>query len=252
MTVSRTVEKGPFIIVTGHDLHDLALLLRQTEGKGVNVYTHGEMLPAHAYPELKKYAHFKGHFGTAWQNQQKEFASVPAPVLFTTNCIMPVKESYADRVFTTGVVRFPGMVNIDENKDFSPVIARALELGGYAEDTHFTGINGGETVTTGFGSEAVLAHAGTIVEAVKGGAIRHFFLVGGCDGAKPGRNYYTEFVKQTPADTVVLTLACGKLRFNDLDLGTIGGIPRLLDMGQCNDAYGAIQEIGRASCRERV
>ncbi len=241
VTVSRTVEKGPFIIVTGHDLHDLALLLRQTEGKGVNVYTHGEMLPAHAYPELKKYAHFKGHFGTAWQNQQKEFASVPAPVLFTTNCIMPVKESYADRVFTTGVVRFPGMVNIDENKDFSPVIARALELGGYAEDTHFTGINGGETVTTGFGSEAVLAHAGTIVEAVKAGAIRHFFLVGGCDGAKPGRNYYTEFVKQTPADTVVLTLACGKFRFNDLDLGTIGGIPRLLDMGQCNDAYGAIQ-----------
>ena len=241
VTVSRTVEKGPFIIVSGHDLHDLALLLRQTEGKGVNVYTHGEMLPAHAYPELKKYAHFKGHFGTAWQNQQKEFASVPAPVLFTTNCIMPVKDSYADRVFTTGVVRFPGMTNIGDDKDFSPVIAKALELGGYAEDTHFAGINGGETVTTGFGSEAVLAHAGTIVEAVKSGAIRHFFLVGGCDGAKPGRNYYTEFVKKPPADTVVLTLACGKFRFNDLDLGTIGGIPRLLDMGQCNDAYGAIQ-----------
>lgn len=241
VTVSRTVEKGPFIIVTGHDLHDLALLLRQTEGKGVNVYTHGEMLPAHAYPELKKYAHFKGHFGTAWQNQQKEFNGVPAPILFTTNCIMPVKEGYADRVFTTGVVRFPGMVNIDETKDFSPVIARALELGGYAEDKCFPGINGGETVTTGFGSEAVLSHAGTIVEAVKAGAIRHFFLVGGCDGARPGRNYYTEFVKQTPADTVVLTLACGKFRFNDLDLGNIGGIPRLLDMGQCNDAYGAIQ-----------
>ncbi len=241
VTVSRTVEKGPFIIVTGHDLHDLALLLRQTEGKGVNVYTHGEMLPAHAYPELKKYAHFKGHFGTAWQNQQKEFNGVPAPILFTTNCIMPVKEGYADRVFTTGVVRFPGMVNIDESKDFSPVIAKALELGGYAEDKCFPGINGGETVTTGFGSEAVLSHAGTIVEAVKAGAIRHFFLVGGCDGARPGRNYYTEFVKQTPADTVVLTLACGKFRFNDLDLGNIGGIPRLLDMGQCNDAYGAIQ-----------
>ncbi len=241
VTVSRTVEKGPFIIVSGHDLHDLAILLRQTEGKGVNVYTHGEMLPAHAYPELKKYAHFKGHFGTAWQNQQKEFAGVPAPVLFTTNCIMPVKDSYADRVFTTGVVQYPGMTHIGDDKDFSPVIAKALELGGYAEDTRFSGINGGETVTTGFGSEAVLSHAGTIVEAVKAGAIRHFFLVGGCDGAKPGRNYYTEFVKNTPADTVVLTLACGKFRFNDLDIGSIGGIPRLLDMGQCNDAYGAIQ-----------
>lgn len=240
-TVSRTVEKGPFIIVSGHDLHDLALLLRQTEGKGINIYTHGEMLPAHAYPELRKYSHLKGHFGTAWQNQQKEFADVPAPVLFTTNCIMPVKESYADRVYTTGVVRYPGMTNIDENKDFSPVIARALELGGYPEDRQFTGINGGTAVTTGFGSEAVLAHSGTIVDAVKSGAIRHFFLVGGCDGARPGRNYYTEFVKQTPADTVVLTLACGKFRFNDLDLGTIGGIPRLLDMGQCNDAYGAVQ-----------
>lgn len=241
VTVSRTVEKGPFIIVSGHDLHDLAILLRQTEGKGVNIYTHGEMLPAHAYPELKKYAHFKGHFGTAWQNQQKEFAGVPAPVLFTTNCIMPVKDSYADRVFTTGVVQYPGMTHIGDDKDFSPVIAKALELGGYAEDTCFSGINGGETVTTGFGSEAVLSHAGTIVEAVKAGAIRHFFLVGGCDGAKPGRNYYTEFVKNTPADTVVLTLACGKFRFNDLDIGSIGGIPRLLDMGQCNDAYGAIQ-----------
>lgn len=241
VTVSRTVEKGPFIIVSGHDLHDLSLLLRQTEGKGVNVYTHGEMLPAHAYPELKKYPHFKGHFGTAWQNQQKEFAGVPAPVLFTTNCIMPVKDSYADRVFTTGVVQYPGMLHIDDSKDFSPVIARALELGGYTEDRQFTGINGGDTVTTGFGSEAILAHAGTIVEAVKSGAIRHFFLVGGCDGARPGRNYYTEFVKNTPADTVVLTLACGKFRFNDLDLGSIGGIPRLLDMGQCNDAYGAIQ-----------
>ena len=240
-TVSRTVEKGPFIIVTGHDLHDLALLLAQTEGTGVSIYTHGEMLPAHAYPELRKYPHFKGHFGTAWQNQQKEFASVPAPVLFTTNCIMPVKESYADRVFTTGVVQYPGMRHIDGGKDFSPVIEKALELGGYEEDVTMPGINGGETVTTGFGSEAVLSHAGTIVEAVKAGAIRHFFLVGGCDGAKPGRNYYTEFVKKTPADTVVLTLACGKFRFNDLNIGEIGGIPRLLDMGQCNDAFGAIQ-----------
>ncbi len=240
-TVSRVVEKGPFIIVSGHDLHDLAILLRQTEGKGVNVYTHGEMLPAHAYPELRRFSHLKGHFGTAWQNQQKEFADVPAPVLFTTNCIMPVKDSYADRVFTTGVVRYPGTYHIDDGKDFAPVIARALELGGYAEDTRFCGINGGETLTTGFGSEAVLSHAGTIVEAVKAGAIRHFFLVGGCDGARPGRNYYTEFVKKTPDDTVVLTLACGKFRFNDLDLGTIGGVPRLLDMGQCNDAYGAIR-----------
>lgn len=241
VTVSRTVEKGPFIIVTGHDLHDMALLLAQSEGRGVNVYTHGEMLPAHAYPELKKYPHFKGHFGTAWQNQQKEFAHVPAPVLFTTNCIMPVKESYADRVFTTGVVQYPGMRHIDGGKDFSPVIEKALELGGYAEDVTMPGINGGTSVTTGFGSEAVLSHAGTIVEAVKSGAIRHFFLVGGCDGARPGRNYYTEFVKKTPADTVVLTLACGKFRFNDMNIGEIGGIPRLLDMGQCNDAYGAVK-----------
>ena len=239
--VSRTVEEGPFIIVTGHDLHDMALLLAQTENTGVNVYTHGEMLPAHAYPELKKYAHFKGHFGTAWENQQKEFAHVPAPVLFTTNCIMPVKETYADRVFTTGVVQYPGMRHIDGGKDFSPVIEKALELGGYAEAVTLPGINGGTAMTTGFGSEAVLSHAGTIVEAVKSGAIRHFFLVGGCDGAKPGRNYYTEFVKKTPADTVVLTLACGKFRFNDMNIGEIGGIPRLLDMGQCNDAYGAVK-----------
>ena len=239
--VSRTVEEGPFIIVTGHDLHDMALLLAQTENTGVNVYTHGEMLPARAYPELKKYAHFKGHFGTAWQNQQKEFAHVPAPVLFTTNCIMPVKETYADRVFTTGVVQYPGMRHIDGGKDFSPVIEKALELGGYAEAVTLPGINGGTAMTTGFGSEAVLSHAGTIVEAVKSGAIRHFFLVGGCDGAKPGRNYYTEFVKKTPADTVVLTLACGKFRFNDMNIGEIGGIPRLLDMGQCNDAYGAVK-----------
>ena len=241
VTVPLTVEKGPFIIVTGHDLHDLDLLLKQSEGRGVNIYTHGEMLPAHAYPELKKYGHLKGHFGTAWQNQQKEFAGVPAPVLFTTNCIMPVKESYADRVFTTGVVQYPGMVHIGGGKDFGPVIEKALELGGYAEDTLIPGINGGSTMTTGFSSEAVLSHAGTIVDAVKSGALRHFFLVGGCDGAKPGRSYFTDFVKQTPEDTVVLTLACGKFRFNDLDLGTVGGLPRLLDMGQCNDAYGAVK-----------
>ena len=212
-TVPLTVEKGPFIVITGHDLHDLKLLLEQTEGKGVNIYTHGEMLPAHGYPELKKYPHLKGNFGTAWQNQQKEFADIPAPVLFTTNCLMPPKASYADRVFTTAVVSYPELTHIGEDKDFTPVIEKALELG----------------------------VADQVIEAVKSGAIRHFFLVGGCDGARPGRNYYTEFVKQTPADTVVLTLACGKYRFNDLDLGTIGGLPRLMDVGQCNDAYGAVK-----------
>ena len=240
-TVPLTVEKGPFIVITGHDLHDLKLLLEQTEGKGVNIYTHGEMLPAHGYPELKKYPHLKGNFGTAWQNQQREFAGIPAPVLFTTNCLMPPKASYADRVFTTAVVSYPEMTHIGEDKDFTPVIEKALELGGYNEDKPFTGINGGGTVMTGFGHGAVLGVADQVIEAVKSGAIRHFFLVGGCDGARPGRNYYTEFVKQTPADTVVLTLACGKYRFNDLDLGTIGGLPRLMDVGQCNDAYGAVK-----------
>ena len=241
VTVPLTVEKGPFIIITGHDLHDLKLLLEQTEGKGVNVYTHGEMLPAHGYPELKKYAHLKGNFGTAWQNQQKEFADVPAPVLFTTNCLMPPKAGYADRVFTTALVSYPGMTHIGEDKDFTPVIDKALELGGYAEDRALTGLNGGGTVMTGFGHGAVLGVADKVIDAVKSGAIRHFFLVGGCDGARPGRSYYTEFVKQTPADTVVLTLACGKFRFNDLDMGTIGGLPRLMDVGQCNDAYGAVK-----------
>ena len=240
-TVPLTVEKGPFIVVTGHDLYDLKCLLEQTKDKGVAVYTHGEMLPAHGYPELKKYPHLKGNFGTAWQNQQKEFDNIPAPILFTTNCLMPPRPSYADRVFTTEVVSYPEMVHIDEARDFTPVIEKALELGGYAEDQPFTGINGGHTVTTGFGHGAILRAADQIVDAVKSGAIRHFFLVGGCDGARPGRNYYTEFVKQTPPDTVVLTLACGKYRFNDLDLGTIGGLPRLMDVGQCNDAYGAIQ-----------
>jgi len=240
-TVPLTVEKGPFIVVSGHDLKDLQLLLEQTAGKGVNVYTHGEMLPAHAYPKLKAHAHLKGNFGTAWQNQQKEFANIPGPVLFTTNCIMPVRDSYADRIFTTEVVSYPGMVHIGEDKDFTPVIEKALALGGYAEDTVFTGINGGATVTTGFGHGTVLGVADTVISAVKSGAIRHFFLVGGCDGAKPGRNYYTDFVRQTPSDTVILTLACGKYRFNDMDLGTIGGLPRILDMGQCNDAYSAIR-----------
>ena len=241
VTVSLSVEKGPFIVVSGHDLKDLQLLLEQTEGKGINIYTHGEMLPAHAYPQLKKFSHLKGNFGTAWQNQQHEFDALPAPILFTTNCLMPPKASYADRVFTTEVVAFPGAVHIDENKDFTPVIEKALELGGFSKDTEFTGINGGKDVMTGFGHGFILENAGTVVEAVKSGAIKHFFLVAGCDGAKPGRNYYTDFVKQTPKDSIVLTLACGNYRFNDLHLGEIGGLPRLMDMGQCNDAYGAIQ-----------
>ena len=241
VTVPLPVEKGPFIVITGHDLHDLKLLLEQTAGKGVNIYTHGEMLPAHGYPELKKYPHLKGNFGTAWQNQQKEFADIPAPVLFTTNCLMPPRASYADRVFTTAVVSYPEITHIGEDKDFTPVIEKALALGGYNEDKPFTGINGGGTVMTGFGHGAVLSVAEQVIDAVKAGVIKHFFLVGGCDGARPGRNYYTEFVKKTPADTVVLTLACGKYRFNDLDLGTIGGLPRLMDVGQCNDAYGAVK-----------
>ena len=239
--VTFKVEKGPFIVITGHDLHDLKLLLEQTKDKGVSVYTHGEMLPAHAYPELKKYPHLKGNFGTAWQSQQREFDGLPAPVLFTTNCIMPPKPSYADRVFTAGAVAFPGCAHIGEAKDFTPVIEKALELGGYAEDREFTGINGGKQTMTGFGHDTVLSVADKVVDAVKSGAIKHFFLVGGCDGAKPGRSYYTEFVEKTPKDTVVLTLACGKYRFNDLDLGTTGGLPRLMDMGQCNDAYSAIK-----------
>ena len=239
--VSLTVEKGPFIVISGHDLYDLKQLLEQTEGKGVNIYTHGEMLPAHGYPELKKYAHLKGNFGTAWQNQQKEFNNIPAPILFTTNCLMPPKESYADRVFTTEVVAYSEMVHIGKDKDFTPVIQKALELGGYTAETHFTGINGGDKVMTGFAHNTVLSVADTVINAVKSGAIKHFFLVGGCDGQRPGRNYYTEFVKQTPADSVVLTLACGKYRFNDLDLGSIGGLPRIMDMGQCNDAYSAIK-----------
>ena len=245
VSVSLTVEKGPFIVVTGHDLEDIKQLLEQTKDKGINIYTHGEMLPAHAYPELKKYPHLKGNFGTAWQNQQKEFASLPAPILFTTNCLMPPKASYADRVFTTGAVVFPNTPFIpsstDGHKDFTPVIEKALELGGFSKDQHFTGINGGSNVMTGFARNAVLSSADEIVDAVKSGAIRHFFLVAGCDGARAGRNYYTEFVKQTPSDSIVLTLACGKYRFNDLELGTIGALPRLMDMGQCNDAYSAIK-----------
>ena len=240
-TVNVHIRKGPFIIVSGHDLKDLEMLLRQTEGTGINIYTHGEMLPSHGYEGLKKYPHLKGNFGTAWQNQQKEFDHLPAPILYTTNCLMPVKPSYADRVFTTEVVSYPEMVHIGEEKDFTPVIEKALELGGYEADREMTGINGGKTVMTGFGHGTVLGVADQVIDAVKSGAISHFFLVGGCDGARVGRNYYTEFVKQTPKDSVILTLACGKYRFNDLDLGTIGGLPRIMDMGQCNDAYSAIK-----------
>jgi hydroxylamine reductase len=242
--VSLKVEKGPFIVVTGHDLLDLKQLLEQTAGKGINIYTHGEMLPAHAYPELKKYPHLKGNYGTAWQNQQKEFSNMPAPVLFTTNCIMPPRDSYAGNIFTTSVVGYSGVKHIpegDRRKDFSAVINKALELGGWTEDKQFTGLNRGTELTTGFARNTVLGVADTVVSAVKSGAIKHFFLVGGCDGAKMGRSYYTEFVKLTPSDTVVLTLACGKYRFNDLNIGQIGGLPRLMDMGQCNDAYSAVQ-----------
>lgn len=255
--VTMKVEKGPFIVISGHDFHDLKQLLEQTEGKGVNVYTHGEMLPAHGYPELKKYKHLKGNVGTAWQNQRKEFSNIPAPILFTTNCLMPPLASYNDRVFTTAMVGYPGIMHISDNKsengcsnncentcvkkDFTPIIEKALELGGWEEDKYFAGINGGTQLTAGFAQNTVLSVADTVVNAVKNGAIRHFFVVGGCDGAKPGRSYYTDFVKMAPEDTVILTLGCGKYRFNDLDIGIIGGLPRIMDMGQCNDAYSAIK-----------
>ena len=240
--VSTAQDKGPFIIITGHDLHDLKMLLEQSEGKGVNVYTHGEMLPALAYPGLKKYKHLKGHYGTAWQNQQKEFANLPGVVLFTTNCIMPPRPTYIDHLATTAEVGWPGVQHIaaDEqgNKDFSGIIQQAIALGGWAEDKP-----GAYALMTGFGHNAVMAVAEPLIAAVKAGAVKHIYLVGGCDGAKLGRDYYTEFVEKAPKDSLILTLACGKFRFNHLQdqLGDIGGIPRLLDMGQCNDAYSAIQ-----------
>lgn len=239
--VPLTIEKGPFIVVSGHDLHDLKLLLEQTNDTGINIYTHSEMLPAHGYPELKKYPHLKGNFGTAWQNQQFEFHNIPAPILFTTNCLMPVRQSYCDRVFTTSIVSYPELIHIGEEKDFTPVIEKALECGGYGKDHPMYGVNGGNTVMTGFAHGTVLKEAGRIINLVKNGKIRHFFLIGGCDGAAPGRNYYTEFAKKTPSDTLILTLACGKYRINDLHLGEIDGLPRIMDMGQCNDAYSAIQ-----------
>lgn len=243
--VLTDIKKGPFIVVSGHDLKDISQLLEQTKDKGINIYTHCEMLPAHGYPELKKYPHLAGNFGTAWQSQQKEFDNIPAPILFTTNCLMPQRPSYQDRVYTTSVVGYKGLTHItgdaDGNKDFTPIIEHALRLGGYEHDHSMSGINGGHVLTTGFAHAAVLSHAEQIISSIRQGHIRHIFLVGGCDGAHPGRNYYTDFVKQTPMDSLVLTLACGKYRFNDLDLGEIDGIPRILDMGQCNDSYSAIK-----------
>ncbi|MEE8400356.1 MAG: hydroxylamine reductase, partial [Desulfobacterales bacterium] len=227
-------KEGKAILVSGHDLKDLETILKQSEGKGINVYTHGEMLPCHGYPELKKYAHFYGHYGTAWQNQAKEFDAFPGSVLMTTNCIQKPKESYSDRIFTTGLVGWPGVQHITD-KDFTPVIEKALSLPGFTESSN------GKKVMVGFARNAVLGVADKVIEAVKNKDIRHFFLVGGCDGAKPGRNYFTDLVEQIPDDCVVMTLGCGKFRFFDKDLGDIGGIPRLLDLGQCNDAYSAVQ-----------
>lgn len=227
-------KKGKAILVSGHDLKDLELILKQTEGKGINVYTHGEMLPCHGYPELKKFDHFHGHYGTAWQNQAKEFAEFPGAIVMTTNCIQKPKESYKEAIFTTGLVGWPGVTHIAD-KDFTVAIDKSLAMEGFSEDTD-TG-----TVMVGFGHNAVLGVADKIIEAVKNKDIRHFFLVAGCDGAKPGRNYYTEIVEKIPSDCIVLTLACGKFRFFDKQLGDIGGIPRLLDIGQCNDAYSAVQ-----------
>jgi len=227
-------KKGKSILVSGHDLRDMELILKASENKGINVYTHGEMLPTHGYPELKKYSHFYGHYGTAWQNQKKEFAAFPGAILMTTNCIQEPVESYQGNIYTTGLVGWPGVKHV-ESKDFTPIIEKALEMSGFTEDTP------GKSVKVGFARKTVMSVAGTVIDAVKSGAIRHFFLVGGCDGAKPGRSYYTEFVEKTPKDTVVLTLACGKFRFFDMDLGEIGGLPRLMDVGQCNDAYSAVQ-----------
>jgi len=233
-SVPLGAKKGKAILVSGHDLKDLEEVLKQSGGMGINVYTHGEMLPAHGYPGLKKHPHFYGHYGTAWQNQQKEFAAFPGAILMTTNCIQKPQETYKDNIFTTGMAGWPGAMYI-ENKDFTPLIKKALELPGFTQDIT------GKSVMVGFGHNAVMGVADKVIEAVKGKKIRHFFLVAGCDGAKPGRNYYTEFVEKVPKDCVVLTLACGKFRFFDKNLGDIGGIPRLLDIGQCNDAYSAIQ-----------
>jgi hydroxylamine reductase len=232
--VRVTPVAGKAILVSGHDLKDLEELLKQTAGKGINVYTHGEMLPAHGYPGLKKYPHLVGNYGGAWQDQAKEFDAFPGAILMTTNCIQRPRDSYKSRLFTCGVVAWPGVTHI-ANRDFAPVIQAALTAGGFSADEPE------KTILTGFGHSAVLGVAGKVIEAVKAGKIRRFFLIGGCDGAKPGRNYYTELAQQVPQDCVILTLACGKYRFNKLDFGDIGGIPRLLDVGQCNDAHSAVQ-----------
>ena len=237
--VNVHIKKGPFIIVSGHDLKDLEMLLEQTEGKGINIYTHGEMIPSHGYPGLKKYPHLVGNFGSAWQNQQKEFDNIPGCILMTTNCLMRPRETYKDRIFTTSVVGWDGVKHIpkgkDGKKDFTEIINKALELGGYEEDEE------PHEILVGFGHHATLSNAETIVNAVKDGKIRHFFLIGGCDGARPGRSYYTEFAKMVPDDCIILTLACGKYRFNKLEFGEVAGLPRLLDVGQCNDAYSAVR-----------
>jgi len=237
--VNVNVKKGPFIVISGHDLRDLKMLLEQTEGKGINIYTHGEMLPSHAYPELNKYPHLAGNFGSAWQNQQKEFDNIPGCILMTTNCLMKPKDSYKDRIFSTSVVGFEGIKHIEKdengNKDFSEIINKSLELGGFTEDEEI------KEILVGFGHKATLSHADTIINAVKDGKVKHFFLIGGCDGAKPGRNYYTEFAEKVPKDCIILTLACGKYRFNKINFGEVAGLPRLLDVGQCNDAYSAVR-----------
>jgi hydroxylamine reductase len=232
--VSLGAKKGKAILVSGHDLKDLEELLKQTDGKGIYVYTHGEMLPAHGYPGFKKYSHFYGHYGTAWQNQIREFSDFPGAILMTTNCLQRPRESYKDNIFTSGTVGWPGVPHISD-RNFKPVIDMALAMRGFQEDKN------GRFVMVGFARNTVMNVADKVIEAVKGKAIRHLFLVGGCDGAKAGRNYYTEFVEKVPKDCVVLTLACGKFRFFDKDLGDIEGIPRLLDVGQCNDAYSAVQ-----------
>ena len=239
--VNINIKKGPFIIISGHDLKDLQMLLEQTENKGVNIYTHGEMLPAHGYEALKKYKNLVGNFGSAWQNQQKEFDGLNGCILMTTNCIMRPRDSYKDRIYSTSVVGWDGIKHIaaDEtgHKDFTEIIEKALELGGFKEDV----TERAKEILVGFGHKATLSHAGAIVDAVKQGLIKHFFVIGGCDGAKPGRNYYTDFAKNVPDDCIILTLACGKFRFNKLEFGEVAGLPRLLDIGQCNDAYSAVR-----------
>lgn len=236
--VNVHIKKGPFIIVSGHDLKDLEMLLKQTEGLGINIYTHGEMLPSHGYEGLKKYKHLAGNFGGAWQDQQKQFDNLPGCILMTTNCLMRPRDTYKDRIYSTNVVGWDGIKYIekkpDGEKDFSEIIKQSLELGGFTEEQEV------KEILVGFGHEAALSHAGELVEAVKSKQIRHFFLIGGCDGARPGRSYFTDFATMVPDDCMILTLACGKYRFNKLDFGTVAGLPRLLDIGQCNDVYSAI------------